>query len=49
MNRGEYTREPDINFRTAVLVGGLLATATYWGSLAEDVKLVSLLDRRGFR
>lgn len=50
MIRGEYTREPDIGFRTAVLVdGGLLESVTYWGSIAEDVKLMSLLDRGAFR
>ena len=50
MIRGEYTRESDIGFRTAVLIdGGLHESVTYWGSLAEDVKLASLLDRGAFR
>jgi len=50
MVRGEFTREPDIGFRTAVSIeSGLFEAVTYWGSLAENLKLTSLLNRRAFR
>jgi len=47
--RGEYTRDPKIGFRAAVLVeGGLAATATAWHILPEPVKLTSFADRPVF-
>lgn len=50
MIRGELTRAPEIGFRTAVLLQtGLFETVSAWGSIAEDVRLASLLDRRLFR
>lgn len=50
MLRGEYTRDREIGFRTAVLLQtGLLRTVSAWNFLAEDLRLLSLLDRGAFR
>jgi len=50
MIRGEYTRDPEIGFRTAVLMQtGLLENVSAWSFLAEDVRLMSLIDRGAFR
>jgi hypothetical protein len=50
MIRGELTRDPEIGFRTSVLVqSGLLKTVSAWALIPENVRLASLLDRDAFR
>lgn len=49
MLRGEWTRDREIGFRTAVLLQtGLVTSVSRWQFLAEDVKLTALLDRSAF-
>jgi hypothetical protein len=49
MIRGEYTRDPDIGFRTAVLIQtGILERVSAWHGIPEPVRLVTLIDRSAF-
>jgi len=46
MIRGELTRDPEIGFRTAVMLQiGLLRRVSAWHAIPEPVQLVSLVDR----
>ena len=50
MIRGELTRDPRIGFRTAVTMQtGLFRSVSAWHTIAEDVRLGSLIDRSAFR
>ncbi len=49
MIRGELTRDPEIGFRTAVVIQtGLLTHVSSWQAIPEPVRLVSLVDRSAF-
>jgi hypothetical protein len=50
MIRGELTRDPEIGFRTSVLLQiGLLESVSAWWMIPEPIRLSSLLDRDAFR
>lgn len=49
MLRGEFTRDPDIGFRSSVLIqSGLLERVSAWHTIPENVRLAQIIDRSTF-